>query len=603
MASEHLQNILKTLPDKPGVYQHLDKDGRILYIGKAKSLKKRVSSYFSKQHTHGRTWVMVQKIADIRTLITENELEALLLENSLIKEHQPRYNVNLKDDKTYPWIVIKKERFPRIFYTRKKINDGSEYFGPYASVKVMKAVLDLVRQVHPIRSCKLLLSEEAIQAGKYQRCLEFHIGNCKAPCEALQTEEAYMHEVALARQIITGKLGEVKRMLTERMREEAEALRFEEAQKLKEKVELLDRYQARSTVVNPSITNVDVFSAIVDAQFGYVNYLKVVDGAILHAHTIEFKRKLEESEAELLSLAIPELRQRFHSDSKEVLMSHELELDLEGLQLHVPQRGDKKRLVELSLKNARYFRLEKLKSEQITDPDRHVERVMEQMKQDLRLKEQPRHIECFDNSNFQGTEAVSACVVFRNGKPAKSDYRHFNVKTVEGPDDFATMEEAVFRRYRRLLEEGQSLPQLILIDGGKGQLSAALKSVYKLGIEDRVAVLGIAKRLEELFFPGDPVPLYLDKRSETLRILQQLRNEAHRFGITHHRNRRSRSALQNSLEQVEGIGPQTAEKLLKTFRSVEQLRKASEEEVAEVVGLSRARKVLQYLHAQDENPS
>lgn len=603
MASEHLQNILKTLPDKPGVYQHLDKDGRILYIGKAKSLKKRVSSYFSKQHTHGRTWVMVQKIADIRTLITENELEALLLENSLIKEHQPRYNVNLKDDKTYPWIVIKKERFPRIFYTRKKINDGSEYFGPYASVKVMKAVLDLVRQVHPIRSCKLLLSEEAIQAGKYHRCLEFHIGNCKAPCEALQTEEAYMHEVALARQIITGKLGEVKRMLMERMREEAEALRFEEAQKLKEKVELLDRYQARSTVVNPSITNVDVFSAILDAQFGYVNYLKVVDGAILHAHTIEFKRKLEESEAELLSLAIPELRQRFHSDSKEVLMSHELELDLEGLQLHVPQRGDKKRLVELSLKNARYFRLEKLKSEQITDPDRHVERVMEQMKQDLRLKEQPRHIECFDNSNFQGTEAVSACVVFRNGKPAKSDYRHFNVKTVEGPDDFATMEEAVFRRYRRLLEEGQSLPQLILIDGGKGQLSAALKSVYKLGIEDRVAVLGIAKRLEELFFPGDPVPLYLDKRSETLRILQQLRNEAHRFGITHHRNRRSRSALQNSLEQVEGIGPQTAEKLLKTFRSVEQLRKASEEEVAEVVGLSRARKVLQYLHAQDENPS
>ena len=603
MASEHLQNILKTLPDKPGVYQHLDKDGRILYIGKAKSLKKRVSSYFTKQHTHGRTWVMVQKIADIRTLITENELEALLLENSLIKEHQPRYNVNLKDDKTYPWIVIKKERFPRIFYTRKKINDGSEYFGPYASVKVMKAVLDLVRQVHPIRSCKLLLSQEAIQAGKYQRCLEFHIGNCKAPCEALQSEEAYMHEVALARQIITGKLGEVKRMLTERMREESEALRFEEAQKLKEKVELLDRYQARSTVVNPSITNVDVFSALVDAQFGYVNYLKVVDGAILHAYTIEFKRKLEESEAELLSLAIPELRQRFHSDSKEVLMSHELELELEGLQLHVPQRGDKKRLVELSLKNARYFRLEKLKSEQITDPDRHVERVMEQMKQDLRLKEQPRHIECFDNSNFQGTEAVSACVVFRNGKPAKSDYRHFNVKTVEGPDDFATMEEAVFRRYRRLLDEGQSLPQLILIDGGKGQLSAALKSVYKLGIQDRVAVLGIAKRLEELFFPGDPVPLYLDKRSETLRILQQLRNEAHRFGITHHRNRRSRSALQNSLEQIEGIGPQTAEKLLKTFRSVEQLRKASEEEVAEVVGLSRARKVLQYLHAQDENPS
>lgn len=598
MATEHVKNILKVLPDKPGIYQHIDKDGRILYIGKAKSLRKRVSSYFSKQHTHGRTWVMVQKVADIRTVVTNNELEALLLENSLIKEHQPRYNVNLKDDKTYPWIVIKKERFPRIFYTRKKISDGSEYFGPYASVKVMKAVLELVRQIHPIRTCKLQMLQTAIDSGKYQRCLEFHIGNCKGPCEGLQSEEDYLNEVHLARQIITGKLGDVKRMLLQRMKEEAENMRFEEAQKLKEKVELLDKYQSRSTVVNPSITNVDVFSATIDAQFGYVNYLKVVDGAILHAHTMEFRRKLEETESELLALAIPELRNRFASDSKEVILSHDANLEIEDLHFHIPQRGDKKRLIELSIKNARYFRLEKLKNEQITDPERHVERIMEQMKSDLRLDEQPRHIECFDNSNFQGTEAVSACVVFRNGKPAKSDYRHFNVKTVEGPDDFATMEEVVYRRYSRLLNEEQPLPQVILIDGGKGQLSAALKSVDKLGIRDRVTVIGIAKRLEELFFPGDPVPLYLDKRSETLKILQQLRNEAHRFGITHHRNKRSRSRLSNSLEGIEGIGPKTAENLLKTFRSIEQLKKASDEDIAEVVGHSKAKKVRNYLNQQ-----
>lgn len=598
MPSEKVKNILRTLPNKPGVYQHLDKDGRILYIGKAKDLKKRVSSYFTKQHSSGRTWVMVQKIADIRTLITENELDALLLENSLIKEHQPKYNVNLKDDKTYPWIIIKNERFPRIFYTRKKIDDGSEYFGPYASVKVMKAVLDLVRQVHPIRTCKLNLKEESIREGKFQRCLEFHIGNCKGPCEALQSEEEYLHEVNMARKIITGKLGDVKRMLNERMKVEAESLRFESAQKIKEKIELLEKYQARSTVVNPSITDVDVFSVTIDAQFGYVNYLKVIDGAILHAHTLELKRKLDETEGELLSVAIPELRQRFHSDANEILLSHEIDLALPNVQMHMPQRGDKKRLVELSLKNARYFRLEKLKNVQITDPDRHADRLMEQMKADLRLNEQPRHIECFDNSNFQGDEAVSACVVFRDGKPAKKEYRHFNVKTVEGPDDFATMEEVVYRRYKRLLEENAGLPQLVLIDGGKGQLSAALKSIDALELRGRIAVLGIAKRLEELFFPDDPVPLYLDKRSETLRVLQQLRNEAHRFGITHHRNKRSRSSLQNSLEKIEGIGPQTAERLLKTFRSVHQLKDAALKDVEEVVGKSRARKVMDYLHKQ-----
>lgn len=601
MASEHVQSILKVLPDKPGIYQHLDKDGRILYIGKAKSLKKRVSSYFNKNLSSGRTRIMVQKIADIRTVVTQNELEALLLENSLIKEHQPRYNVNLKDDKTYPWIVIKKERFPRIFYTRKKIEDGSEYFGPYPSVKVMKAVLELVRQIHPIRNCKLNLSESAIEQGKFQKCLEYHIGNCLAPCEALQSESAYQYEIDQARKIINGKLGEVKRMLGERMKEEASAMRFEQAQKIKEKVELLEQYQARSTVVNPSISDVDVFTAVVDAQFGYVNYLKVVDGAILHTHTLEFRRKLEETESELLALAIPELRRRFGSDSKEILISHEVGIELSGTDFHRPQRGDKKRLVDLSIKNVRYFRLEKLKSIQITDPERHVERVMEQMRTDLRLETQPRHIECFDNSNFQGSEAVSACVVFKNGKPAKSEYRHFNVRTVEGPDDFATMKEVVLRRYKRLLEEELDLPQLVLIDGGKGQLSAALEALQELSLSKTIQVIGIAKRLEELFFPGDPIPLYLDKRSETLRILQQLRNEAHRFGITHHRNRRSRSMLSNSLERIDGVGPKTAERLLRTFKSIDRLKKAERQEVEELVGKAQAKKIMDHLLKNEES--
>ena len=601
MASDHVQSILKILPDKPGIYQHLDRDGRILYIGKAKSLKKRVSSYFNKNQNSGRTRVMVQKIADIRTVVTQNELEALLLENSLIKEHQPRYNVNLKDDKTYPWIVIKKERFPRIFYTRKKIEDGSEYFGPYPSVKVMKAVLELVRQIHPIRNCKLNLTASAIDQGKFQKCLEYHIGNCLAPCEALQSESAYQYEIDQARQIINGKLGEVKRMLGERMKEEASAMRFEQAQKIKEKVELLEQYQARSTVVNPSISDVDVFTAVVDAQFGYVNYLKVVDGAILHTHTLEFRRKLEETESELLALAIPELRKRFGSGSKEILTSHQVGIELTGVDFHRPQRGDKKRLVDLSIKNVRYFRLEKLKSIQITDPERHVERMMEQMRTDLRLEVQPRHIECFDNSNFQGSEAVSACVVFKNGKPSKPEYRHFNVRTVEGPDDFATMKEVVLRRYKRLVEEGLDLPQLVLIDGGKGQLSAALEALQELGLSKTIKVIGIAKRLEELFFPGDPIPLYLDKRSETLRILQQLRNEAHRFGITHHRNRRSRSMLSNSLERIDGVGPKTAERLLRTFKSIDRLKLAEKQEVEELVGKAQAKKIMDHLLRNEES--
>ena len=583
MSSETIATILKSLPNKPGIYQHIDKDGKILYIGKAKDLKKRVASYFNKNLQNFRLESLVRKVVDIRIIVTETELDALLLENSLIKEHQPKYNINLKDDKTYHWIVIKKERFPRIFYTRQKWNDGSEYFGPYPSVKVMKAVLELIRQIHPLRTCSLNLKEESIQNGKFQRCLEFHLGNCLGPCEGLQSEEEYNYEVLLAREIITGRLSSVKKLLLEKMQSAAELLQFEEAQALKEKAGLLDQYQSKSTVVSTSITNVDVFSAMTDATYGYVNYFLVVDGAILRSHTIEFKRKLEESEEELLRIAIPELRLRFGSESKEILLSHDCDLALDGIQIHVPQRGDKKRLVDLSLKNARYFRLEKLKNVQLTDPDRHTNRIMEQMKLDLRLKSEPRHIECFDNSNFQGSDAVSACVVFKDGRPAKSEYRHFNVKTVEGPDDFATMEEVVFRRYRRLLDENAPLPELVLIDGGKGKLSAAMKSIRKLGLEGQIAVLGIAKRLEELFFPGDSIPLYLDKRSETLKVLQQLRNEAHRFGITHHRNKRDKNTLSNELEEIEGIGPSTAEKLLTQFKSIKRLETATLEELSEWV--------------------
>ncbi len=600
MTNEHISQLLKSLPEKPGVYQHLDKDGRILYIGKAKNLKKRVSSYFTKNQTNGRLYTLVKKVVDIRTIITETELDALLLENSLIKEHQPRYNVSLKDDKTYPWIVIKKETFPRIFYTRRKIEDGSEYFGPYPSVKVMKAVLELVRQIHPLRTCKLSMKAELIAAGKFQKCLEYHMGNCLGPCEGLQTEAEYLQEVHLARELITGKLSKVKRMLMDKMREAAEELRFEEAQKIKEKVELIEKYRSKSTVVSESITEVDVFSAVIDAQFGYVNYFQIIDGAILYAHTLEMKRKLDEDEAELLRLAIPEIRLRFNSQSKEILLSHPCELEIQGIQIQVPQRGDKKRLVELSEKNARYFRLEKLKNIQIADPERHTQRIMEQMKQDLRLNEWPVHMECFDNSNFQGDEAVSACVVFKNGKPSKSDYRHFNVKTVQGPDDFATMEEVVYRRYKRLIEEQLPLPQLVLIDGGKGQLSAAMKSIEKLGLRNKIAVLGIAKRLEELFFPGDPLPLYLDKRSETLKVLQQMRNEAHRFGISHHRNKRSKSSLSSSLEKIPGVGDATVERLLTTFKSIQQLKLASLSEIGNCIGPAKAGIVYNHLHQDAE---
>lgn len=599
MPTDKIANILKTLPHNPGIYQHLDKNGKILYIGKAKDLKKRVSSYFTKGHDSARIRVMVSKITDIKTIVTETEFDALLLENNLIKEYQPRYNINLKDDKTYPWICIKKEPFPRIFPTRNPIKDGSEYYGPYASVKVMKTVLGLIRQLYTLRTCKLNLSEENIKSGKYRVCLEYHIGNCKGPCEGLQSEADYLEDVDSARALIKGHLNSVKKMLEQQMKSAAADLQFEEAQKLKEKFETVDRYQAKSTVVNPNISNVDVFSIFSDAEYAYVNFLKIMDGAVLQSHTIEIRKKLDESDSAILELALPEIRQRFKSNASEVYLSHKIESEIPEVNFHVPQRGDKKQLIDLSLKNGRYFRLEKLKNIQIVDPDRHTKRLMKQMQQDLRLKEEPRHIECFDNSNIQGANPVSACVVFKNGKPSKKDYRHFNIKTVEGPDDFASMYEAVFRRYRRLLNEEESLPQLIVIDGGKGQLSAALKALEDLDLRGTMAILGIAKRLEEIYFPGDKYPLYLDKRSETLKVVQRLRDEAHRFGITHHRNRRSKSTFKSELSEIKGIGDESAKQLLRQFKSVKKIKSASLPELEAVVGKNRAKLVHQHFAKSD----
>lgn len=594
--SEHIQNLLKTLPNKPGVYQHLDKDGKILYVGKAKNLKKRVSSYFSKSHDNARTHMLVKKIRDVRIIVTETEFDALLLENNLIKEHQPRYNVNLKDDKTYPWICIKNESFPRIFSTRNPIQDGSEYFGPYASVKVMRTVLDLIRQLYKLRTCNLSLTKENIESGKFKVCLEYHIENCKGPCEGLQSEEDYDRDIEAARDIIRGNVSAVLRHLKSQMDEHAVNLEFEQAQAVKEKIDLLQKYQAKSTIVNTSITDVDVFTIFTDAEYGYVNYLKVIEGAIVQAHTVELKKKLDESEEQLLELSIPEIRQLFKSNSQNIYLSHDIELDLPDVRMHVPQRGDKKKLIDLSIRNARYHRAERLKNIQIVDPDRHVKRLMQQMKTDLRLTEEPRHIECFDNSNLQGSHPVAACVVFKDGKPAKKEYRHFNVKTVEGPDDFASMKEIIHRRYSRLVNEGEDLPQLIIIDGGKGQLGAALESLELLGLRGKIAIIGIAKRLEEIFFPGDSVPLYLDKRSETLKVIQQARNEAHRFGITFHRNKRSKAAVKSQLEEIPGVGKSTVDQLLKTFKSAKRVKEAKKEDLINVVGPSKAQKIWSYFH-------
>jgi len=578
---------IKTLPNQPGVYQYYDKNDTILYVGKAKNLKKRVASYFNKTQENGKTRVLVKKIVTIKHIVVDTETDALLLENNLIKKYQPRYNVMLKDDKTYPWICIKKERFPRVFLTRNVIKDGSEYYGPYTSVRTAKALLDLIKELYQLRSCTFDLIEKNIEIEKYKVCLDFHIGNCKGPCEGFQTEENYNNDITAIRNIIKGNFKESIKSFHELMMHFATEMEFEEAQKIKEKIDLLANYQAKSTVVNPSITNVDVFSIISDESYSYVNFFKISNGAIIQSHTTEIKKKLDETDKDLLELAIIEIRQRFNSQSIEIYVPFKVDVG-DTLKVTVPKLGDKKRIVELSLRNAKYYRQEQFKQIKIVDPDRHVNRIMAQMQKDLRLKTEPRYIECFDNSNIQGTNPVAACVVFKDGKPSKKEYRHFNIKTVDGPDDFASMEEVVFRRYKRLQDEGEPLPQLIVIDGGKGQLSSALKSLDILGLRNKISIIGIAKRLEEIYYPNDSVPLYLDKKSESLKMIQQLRNEAHRFGITHHRNKRSKNALNNELEQISGIGKQTVVSLLKHFKSVKRVSLASVEELERVIGKSKA---------------
>lgn len=597
---ESIQLKLRVLPGKPGVYQYLDKHGKIIYVGKAKNLKKRVSSYFNKTQEYGKTRMLVKQIEDINYIVVENELDALLLENSLIKEYQPKYNIQLKDDKTYPWICIKKEPFPRVFTTRRLIKDGSKYYGPYPSVYVVNTLLSLIREVYPLRSCNLNLHPDKIAEGKYKVCLEYHIGNCKGPCIGEETEEDYSEYIKNIENIVKGNLGDVIRSLKELMQGHAEALRFEEAESVKRKIETIQKYQAKSAVVSPSIHEVDVITVLQDVKTAYVNYLVINNGAIIHGITVEVNKKLDEDDAEIIGYVLPELRERFNSPSKEVLLAENIDLELEGVQLFVPQRGDKRSLVELSARNAKFYRLEKMKKEKITNPEKHTDRILEQIKKDFRLQDLPRHIECFDNSNFHGTNAVSACVVFKDAKPSKKDYRHFNIKTVEGPDDFASMEEAVFRRYRRLVDENEPLPQLVVIDGGKGQLSSAMKAIDELELRNKIAVVGIAKKLEEIFFPEDPVPLYIDKRSESLKVVQHLRNEAHRFGITHHRNKRSKGALVSELTQIKGIGEKTYEELIRNFKSFKRVKNASLEELIEVVGAAKAKVIRNYFGANPE---
>ncbi|WP_345955977.1 excinuclease ABC subunit UvrC [Mucilaginibacter sp. PAMB04168] len=591
---------LKKIPHKPGVYQYWDDSNELIYIGKAKDLRNRVSSYFVKDHQlSSKTRVLVSKIRNITFTIVDTEVDAWLLENSLIKKHKPKYNIDLKDDKTYPWIVIKNERFPRIYWTRNIVRDGSKYLGPYPSVSMMHTILGVIRETYALRTCNLALTPENINAGKFKVCLEYQLGNCKGPCQNYQTEDDYNRSINEIMDILNGKIGSVLKDLKRDMEGAASNLDFELAHRLKRKYDLLINYQSKSTVVNSSITDVDVFSIASDEKHAFVNFLKVMNGTITQTQTIELKKRLDESDAELLTFAISEFRTRFNSKSKEIIVPFEIELVDDNIKFTVPKLGEKRKLLDLSQKNVHFFKRDKLEQYEKLNPDVRTERLLTQMMKDLRMNQLPRHIECFDNSNFQGKYPVSAIVVFKDARPSKKDYRFFNVKTVEGPNDFATMEEAVFRRYRRLLDEGTSLPQLVIIDGGKGQLSAALKSLKLLGIEKQLTVIGIAKRLEEIFYPGDQYPLYLDKRSESLKIIQQLRDEAHRFGITAHRKKRDKGTLATELELVPGIGRLSAEKLLKYFKSVKKIREASLNELQEVVNLKQAQAVVNYFK-QDE---
>jgi excinuclease ABC subunit C len=592
-----IKSILSSLPDYPGVYQFIDELGKLIYIGKAKSLKKRVTSYFAKNQS-GKTTMMLRKAAEIRHIVVENESDALLLENNLIKKHQPRYNILLKDDKTFPRICIKNEPFPRIFSTRNVIRDGSLYFGPYTSGLMVKTLLTLIRQLYKLRTCNYSLTETNISAGKFRPCLEFHIGNCKAPCIGNQTPSEYDESIRQIRDILKGKILTVTGHLKEKMAEFSRDLRFEDAQILKEKIEILNRFRSRSAVVSNTIKNVDVFAFTQDNDNCYVNYMKVVEGAVVQAFTLEIRSKVEEEKESLLGSTITEIRERFSSDSPEIIVPFRPDIQLDKIKYTVPKIGEKLKLLELAERNAIYYKLEQKKKLLEHKPESRTGKYLEKVKNDLHMPVVPVHIECFDNSNIMGANPVAACVVFRNGRPSKKDYRHFNIKTVTGPDDFSSMEEVIYRRYKRMLEEKNPVPQLVVIDGGKGQLSSAMKSIGKLGLRETVTVIGIAKKLEEIYFPGDSVPIYLDKNSYSLKLIQQMRNEAHRFGINFHRDKRSSVMTRSELDDIKGIGSKTKEILLRNFDSIEKIRNTTEGELEKLVGRSKAEILIKYLRNQ-----
>lgn len=595
--TDYLKSLVAVLPNLPGIYQFFDDAGTIIYIGKAKDLKKRVSSYFAREHEHRKTALLVRNISDIRHMVVQTEQDALLLENNLIKKYQPRYNIQLKDDKSFPWICIKNEHFPRVFKTRELIKDGSKYFGPYTSIYTVRTLLELFKAEYKLRTCNYNLSSENIQNRKYKACLEYHIGNCTAPCEGLISEERYNEGIADISNILKGNVSGVIKHLKERMAEVSETLDFEEAAKIKLKYDSLQRFQSRSTIVSPTITDVDVFSIEEDAKFAYINYLKVIKGAIIQTFTLEIKKVLNETTEELLLSGIVEIRQKIFSNANEILVPLKLDYSLDNIVFKIPQKGDKKQLLELSQRNAKYFRLEKEKQMVLKNPKIKEEQLLSTIKKDLQLSENPVHIECFDNSNLQGTEPVAACVVFKNGKPSPKEYRHFNIKSVEGPNDFASMEEVVYRRYSRLLEENKSLPQLIVIDGGKGQLSSAVSALEKLNLRGKIAIIGIAKKLEEIYFPGDSVPVYISKSSQSLRVIQHLRDEAHRFGITFHRDKRSKAFITSELTSIKGVGEQTTQKLLKDFKSVKAIKTQTVESLSKSIGQAKAMIVHAYFNS------
>lgn len=587
---------VSALPDLPGVYQFFDKNGKIIYIGKAKNLKRRVASYFNKNHEYGKIRIMVRRIADMRHIVVDTEMDSLLLENNLIKKFQPRYNVNLKDDKSYPFICVKNERFPRVFYTRNRVEDGSTYYGPYTSVRLVKEILDLFRQLFKLRTCNYKLSEENITQKKFKVCLEYHIGNCLAPCEGKQDEKSYNENIENIHRILKGNTSTVIRLLKNLMQKKAENYEFEEAEMLKNKITHLENYQSKSMVVNPKIHDVDVYAYTDDKKIAFVNYFKIVNGAIIQTYTIEITKKLDESKQDLLAIAIADIRNQFKSTSKEIIVPFYPQMELEGIHFIMPQRGDKKKLLALAERNVKHYQKEKLRIYEKANPGKRITRILETMKNDLRLQEIPQHIECFDNSNMQGSFPVAACVVFQDAKPSKKQYRHYNIKTVKGIDDFASMKEVVYRRYKRLLNEDKKLPQLIVIDGGKGQLSAAVESLKQLNLYGKIAIIGIAKRLEEIYFPNDSVPIYLDKNSETLRVIQKIRNEAHRFGITFHRNKRSKGMFHSELENIDGVGEKTINKLLDVFKSVKKIKNAPLEELLKVINSKQAYNIYNYFH-------